>query len=115
MAPQKKRIYLINPKTPENFWAMQGALDIVGPHKTLMPNAALLTLVSLTPPGMDIEYVFCDENLGPARLDQDCDLVALTGYTLQAERVRILGGTMTIDSQPSQGTSLNVDVPLNNK
>ena len=32
-----------------------------------------------------------------------------------AERVRILGGTMTIDSQPSQGTSLNVDVPLNKK
>ena len=93
MSHTKRRIYLVNPKTPENFWAMQGALDIVGPHKTLMPNAALLTLVSLTPPGMDIEYVFCDENLGPARLDQDCDLVALTGYTLQAERVRILSDT----------------------
>lgn len=36
------------------------------------------------------------------------------GYGLSgmAERVRILGGTMAIDSQPSEGTSLNVDVPF---
>jgi radical SAM superfamily enzyme YgiQ (UPF0313 family) len=90
VAPQKKRIYLINPKTPENFWAMQGTLDIVGRHKTLMPNAALLTLAALTPAGLGIEYVFCDENLAPARLDLACDLVAITGYTLQAERIRAL-------------------------
>lgn len=50
----------------------------------------------------------------PAKLSSESyDL----GYGLSgmAERVRILGGTMTIDSQPSQGTSLNVDVPLNKK
>ncbi len=90
MADQKKRIYLINPKTPEHFWAMQGTLDIVGKHKTLMPNAALLTVAALTPPGLDIEYEFCDENLAPARLDLACDLVAITGYTLQAERMQVL-------------------------
>jgi hypothetical protein len=56
----KKRIYLINPRNPENFWAMQGALDIVGKNKTLMPNVALLTLISLTPKDLDIEYLFCD-------------------------------------------------------
>ena len=83
-----KRIYLINPKTPENFWAMQGTLDIVGKHKTLMPNAALLTLTALTPPDVDVVYEFCDENLAPARLDLACDLVAITGYTLQAERMQ---------------------------
>jgi radical SAM superfamily enzyme YgiQ (UPF0313 family) len=85
-----KRIYLINPKTPENFWAMQGTLDIVGKHKTLMPNAALLTLKALTPADVNVVYEFCDENLTPARLDLDCDLVAITGYTLQAERMQAL-------------------------
>jgi len=35
------------------------------------------------------------------------------GYGLSgmAERVRILGGTMTINSQPEHGTSLNIDIP----
>lgn len=90
MGTQNKRIYLINPKTPENFWAMQGTLDIVGKQKTLMPNSALLTLAALTPKELPIEYIFCDENLKPARLDQPCDLVAITGYTLQADRVKAL-------------------------
>lgn len=90
MTTQKKRIYLVNPRTPENFWAMQGTLDIVGKHKTLMPSSALLTLAALTPEELPIEYVFCDENLRPARLEQPCDLVAITGYTLQADRVKEL-------------------------
>ena len=90
MGSCKKRIYLINPKTPENFWAMQGALDIVGKHKTLMPNADLLTLAALTPRDLHIGYELCDENLTPAKLDMECDLVAITGYTLQAERMRVL-------------------------
>jgi radical SAM superfamily enzyme YgiQ (UPF0313 family) len=86
----RKRIYLINPKTPENFWAMQGTLDVVGKHKTLMPNAALLTLPPLTPPDLPVDYIYCDENLRPAQLDLPCDLVAITGYTLQAERMQDL-------------------------
>jgi radical SAM superfamily enzyme YgiQ (UPF0313 family) len=87
----KKLVYLVNPRSPENFWAMQGALDIVGKHKTLMPNAALLTLMALTPAELPIDYVYCDENLTPIDWDLDCDLVALTGYTLQAERMRQIG------------------------
>jgi radical SAM superfamily enzyme YgiQ (UPF0313 family) len=86
----KKLIYLVNPKSPENFWAMQGTLDVVGKHKTLMPNAALLTLIALTPPEIDIEYVFCDENLGPIDWKQPCDLVAITGFTLQADRMQVI-------------------------
>jgi radical SAM superfamily enzyme YgiQ (UPF0313 family) len=70
---------------------MQGALDIVGKHKTLMPNAALLTLIALTPTELGIDYVYCDEHLTPIDWDLDCDLVALTGYTLQAERMRQIG------------------------
>jgi radical SAM superfamily enzyme YgiQ (UPF0313 family) len=84
----KKKIYLVNPKTPRNFWAMQGALDIVGPHKTLMPNSALLTLIALTPNDLPIEYIFCDENVSSIDFDAECDLVAITGYTLQFSRMQ---------------------------
>jgi len=87
--PEKKRIYLINPKTPQNFWAMQGALDVLG-KKTTVPNAALLTLAALTPPDLGIEYIYGDENVVPLRFDCACDLVAITGYTLQADRVKWL-------------------------
>jgi radical SAM superfamily enzyme YgiQ (UPF0313 family) len=90
MSTPRKRICLINPKTPENFWAMQGTLDIMGTHKLLMPNSALLTLAALTPKDLPIEYVFCDENRTRLRLDQPCDLVAITGYTLQADRIKEL-------------------------
>lgn len=86
----KKRIYLINPKNPENFWAMQGALDIVGKHKTLMPNIALLTIIALTPKDVDIEYIVCDENISPVDWDVQCDLVGITGYTLQFERMSFI-------------------------
>jgi hypothetical protein len=81
------KIYLINPKTPENFWAMQGSLDIVGKHKTLMQNTALLTLIALTPKDLGVEYVFCDENITPINWHIDCDLVGITGFTLQSERM----------------------------
>jgi radical SAM superfamily enzyme YgiQ (UPF0313 family) len=82
-----KKIYLINPRTPEHLWAMRGALDIVGKHKTLMQNSALLTLIALTPKDLDIEYFFCDENITPVDWDLPCDLVGITGYTLQSERM----------------------------
>jgi radical SAM superfamily enzyme YgiQ (UPF0313 family) len=81
------KIYLINPKNPENFWAMQGALNIVDKHKTLMQNTALLTLIALTPKDLEVEYIYCDENITPIDWDQDCDLVGITGFTLQFERM----------------------------
>jgi radical SAM superfamily enzyme YgiQ (UPF0313 family) len=65
-----------------------------------MPNAALLTLAALTPAGLDIAYEFCDENLAPARLDMKCDLVAITGYTLQAERMHALGAAFRARGVP---------------
>ncbi len=86
----KKRIYLINPRNPENFWAMKGTLDIVGKHKTLMPNVALLTLIALTPDDVNIEYIFCDENIRQIDWNIDCDLVGITGYTLQFERMQTI-------------------------
>lgn len=69
---------------------MQGALDIVGKHKTLMPNIAHLTIIALTPKGVDIEYIVCDENIAPVDWNIPCDLVGITGYTLQFERMSII-------------------------
>ena len=81
------KIYLINPKSPDNFWDMRGALDIVGKHKTLMQNSALLTLIALTPKDLDVDYIYCDEHITPINWDIDCNLVGITGYTLQFERM----------------------------
>ena len=81
------RIYLINPKNRDSFWTMQSSVDAVG-CKTLMPNCALATLVALTPKDLDVEYVYCDENVSRLDLDTDCDLAAVTGYTLHSERIR---------------------------
>ena len=84
--PPRKRIYLIAPRNPHNFWSMQATADAVG-VRALMPNNALATLVALTPPEVGVEYIYCDENLDAVRWDTSCDLVALTGYTLHSPRL----------------------------
>src|SRR4030042_3849383 len=81
------KIYLINPKNPENFWAMQGSLNIISKHKILMQNTALLTMIALTPKDLEVEYLYCDENITPIDWDLECDLVGITGFTLQFERM----------------------------
>ncbi len=82
-----KRIYLVAPRHPGNFWSMQGTVELLG-AKTLMPNAALATLMALTTPGIDVEYVLCDENVSSLDWNMPCDLVAVTGATLHAERIQ---------------------------
>ena len=63
-----KRIYLVAPRHPENFWSMQGTADILG-AKTLMPNSALATLMALTPGDVNIEYALADESKNPRPKD----------------------------------------------
>ncbi|MFC1816635.1 DUF4070 domain-containing protein, partial [Thermodesulfobacteriota bacterium] len=82
-----KRICLIAPRHPENFWSMQGTVDILG-AKTLMPNSALATLMALTPDDVNVEYVLCDENVATINFDLECDLFAITGATLHAQRIQ---------------------------
>lgn len=84
---KKIRVYLVNPRNPENFWTMQSTVRAVR-AKTLMPNAALATLIALTPGDVDVEYEYCDENVTDIDWYRRCDLVAVTGYTLHAERIR---------------------------
>ncbi len=82
-----RRIFLVAPRHPENFWSMQGTVNLLG-ARTLMPNAALATLMALTPPDVSVEYVLCDENVSRLDWAMPCDLVAVTGATLHAKRIR---------------------------
>jgi len=84
-----KKIYLIAPKHPDNFWSMQGTADILG-AKTLMPNSALATLMALTPPGVNVQYTLGDENISAVDFDFSCDLAVITGGTLHAARIHEL-------------------------
>jgi len=80
------RIYLIAPRHEKSFWSMQGTVELLG-AKTLIPNAALATLMALTPDDVNVEYVLCDENVSEIDWDLPCDLVAVTGSTLHITRI----------------------------
>jgi len=84
---RSKTIYLVAPRHPDNFWSMQGTADILG-AKTLMPNAALATLMALTPAHINVRYALADENVAPIDFSFPCDLVVITGGTLHAARIR---------------------------
>ena len=83
------RILLVAPRQPDQFWSLQGAVDLFG-AKTLMPNAALATLMALTPEDVSVEYALCDENIGKIDLDRPWDLVAVTGTTAHRRRIEVL-------------------------
>jgi radical SAM superfamily enzyme YgiQ (UPF0313 family) len=89
--PDYKRIYLIAPGHPPNFWSMQGTADILG-AKTLMPNSALATLMALTPDEVSVEYTLADENVTKIDTGRECDLAVITGGTLHSERIGELCG-----------------------
>ncbi len=111
-----RRIYLLAPRHPVNFWSMQGTAELFG-TKTLMPNAALATLMALTPDDVSVEYALADENVTEIDTDFPCDLVAITGSTIHAPRIHelceafkkrgipvALGGTYaSIESDRCQG------------
>ena len=95
------RIYLITPRTPLSFWSMQGTVDAVG-VRSLMPSGALATLIGLTPPELRgaVEYRYCDENLEQVQWDLPCDLVAISGFTLHAERIAAIAGAFRARGVP---------------
>ncbi|MCA9521290.1 MAG: B12-binding domain-containing radical SAM protein [Myxococcales bacterium] len=77
-------IYLINPRCPDTFWGLRSALEMVG-YRYALPNLALPTLQALTPAQHGV--ILCDENLSDVDFDTECDLVGVTGYTIQASRM----------------------------
>jgi len=85
-AKKSRIIYLIAPRTPDNFWSMKSSVKALR-TKSLMPNSALATLVALTPEDINVEYKYCDENVSKIDLNMPCDLVAITGYTLHSRRI----------------------------
>jgi len=83
-APARPRILLVNPAYPVNTWTFSQAQDIT--HRPVaMPNLSLPTLAALTPD--HFEVVLADENVAPIDLDEHYDLVGITGYVTQQERM----------------------------
>lgn len=78
------RIDLIQPRFPLSLWDFSLCQDLDGhafPHAPL----ALPTLAALTPPGHDVRLF--DENVAPLPATTDAELVGITGYHLQLDRV----------------------------
>lgn len=80
-----KKIVLIQPQTPENFWTLHGFLQLMG-KKGNIPPISLATLAALTPQAYDVEII--DENIQEIDFGIECDLVGITGYTVHAPRMR---------------------------
>jgi radical SAM superfamily enzyme YgiQ (UPF0313 family) len=79
-----KKIILIQPKTPENFWTLQKFIDLM--HKRgNFPPISLATVAALTP--SFYEVVIIDENIEKIDFGMGCDLVGITGYTVHAQRM----------------------------
>ncbi len=83
---QVKRVLLVSPRSPANFWDMRGTVQAVG-ARSLMPSPALATLVALTPTDLPIQYDYCDEHLDALDPGAQCDLLALTGFSLHGARL----------------------------
>jgi radical SAM superfamily enzyme YgiQ (UPF0313 family) len=79
-----KKIVLIQPKTPENFWTLRKFTDLM--HKEgNFPPISLATVAALTPSSYEVEII--DENIDPIDFGIECDLVGITGYTVHASRM----------------------------
>lgn len=89
--PNPPKVLLVAPRHPRNFWSMKGTAELLG-ARALMPNAALATLMALTPEDVSVEYMLCDENAAKLDFDTPCDLVGVTGSTLHAPRLREICG-----------------------
>lgn len=75
-------------------------------------NASLVS-VHLTRDLREIRLVVQDDGLGFDMATGDgSQLNGNFGLVEMAERARILGGTLTIESRPEQGTRVEVDVPI---
>lgn len=78
------RILLINPRYPPSFWSLSGATQVTGRPGLVTPTA-LATIAALTPDDIEVEIV--DESVEPLDLDTPCDLVGITGYVTQKDRM----------------------------
>ena len=98
------KIYLINPRFPLSLWDFSLCQDLAG-SAFPFPPLSLATLAGLTPRGHEV--VICDENVRPVDLQQDADLVGITGYHIQKEQVFHLA-----DAFRKRGVTVAIGGPL---
>ncbi len=78
------KIYLVNPRYPLSLWDLSLCKDLDG-SAFPFPPLALATVAALTPAGHEV--AIADENVRPVDLAADADVVGITGYSIQEERV----------------------------
>ncbi len=78
------KILLVNPRFPPSLWDYSYCRDITG-IAFPFPPLALATVAALTP--REHEVAICDENVRAVRFDTDADVIGITGYSPQKDRV----------------------------
>jgi radical SAM superfamily enzyme YgiQ (UPF0313 family) len=79
-----KKILLIEPKPLESFWSLKGLCEASGRTK-IIPPLGLATLAAITPAYHEVQIV--DESVEEIDFDTPCDLVGITGYTIDKDRM----------------------------
>ncbi|RJQ41765.1 MAG: DUF4070 domain-containing protein [Nitrospiraceae bacterium] len=98
------KICLINPRLPLSLWDFSYSRDLDG-NAFPFPPLSLSTLAALTPEKHEV--LICDENVKPVDFDTDVDIVGITGYHIQKERVYQLA-----DSFRSKGKTVALGGPF---
>lgn len=101
------KIYLVNPVFSLSLWDFSLSRDLDGnayPH----PPLALPTIAALTPP--EHEVTICDENVDPVNMGFNADIVGITGYYIQRERVFELANSFR-----ARGITVAIGGPLVDK
>jgi radical SAM superfamily enzyme YgiQ (UPF0313 family) len=105
--PAGRHIYLVQPKFPPSYWGMENLIKMT-PFRAVFPPLGLLTLAALTP--RDFRVTLCDENAGERPdYDTDADVVGITGYIIQMNRVFELA-----DEFRARGKTVVIGGPLAN-
>jgi radical SAM superfamily enzyme YgiQ (UPF0313 family) len=83
------KLLLINPRSPESFWNLKWAVDVVLPKKRAVnPPLGLATLAALSPEHWKVSIV--DENIEPIPLHPQADIIGICGMGVQFARQREL-------------------------
>jgi radical SAM superfamily enzyme YgiQ (UPF0313 family) len=98
------KICLINPRFPLSLWDFTLCRDLSG-SAFPFPPLSLATLAGLTPAGHEV--IIFDENVGLLDVPKDTDIVGITGYHIQEERVFALA-----DGLRKQGMTVAIGGPL---
>ncbi len=98
------KICLVNPRFPLSLWDFTLCRDLSG-SAFPFPPLSLATLAGLTPAGHEI--MIQDENVRPIDIPADADIVGITGYHIQEERVFELA-----DGLRQRGITVAIGGPL---